>query len=675
MRLSARAPLPLLLLGASLAMLVSVQSDPISDTIKGMQSLFDPFTDSEKNPLWNVVINTVNLFSWVLPKSSNGDDLDLWDSLWLDMVPEMLGQKKSNFHGTRKEFRDYALRDESNDECAHMTALQIISRSGYKFKVFEAIADDGYITQITRLINPLADQRQLRYPPVLIEHGGTIDPTAYIIGSSGQHHPEVWPRKAQDGPITSWNRSLAFMLCNNGYDVWLAETRGSSDSNRGHVRERAKASLHSGRYAHKNLTKSEKIASVIRSWNYWGFSQDDIIAHELKSHMDLVQRETGAQQMSVFTFSLSTPTSLSFFSIRPDYAERVHGFVSMAPIVSGEGTTLMTNLIMKTLCPLLPNAIGTLLITDTVLTQPIRDLIVSVSRNKKVRYSLTKLVVAMLMGPSAQYETLLDLNVLGHMLRQLSFKEAKQLCQQMAANKLQKFDYGPVANMMIYNRTEPPVYDLSNLHIHDWIVVSADQDQLSTPQVVRHLIDEVNPKPSAHIVARDYNHLDLIAGFENDRKVNLPILAYFNSRSFIPEPDSGLRNETRYREFEEDRVLDSEASARSFSIESMFNGFDLQNLTKLPAEVMNALHLPPIPGVPLGLGLLPKDSVTVTERKSEPSQAQTQPGKARSNGPVPEFQLSLDPAKLIEQMSLMFQAIMNPQDRPGSNTLSTYPKY
>lgn len=239
----------------------------------------------------------------------------------------------------------------------------------------------------------------------------------------------------------------------------------------------------------KNMTLGENINQILNAADYWSFSQDDIIAHELKSHIDTVLQLTGANHVGLFTFSLSTPTSLAFFSLRDDYAEKIQGgFVSMAPIVSGQGVNIFIKIALKTVCPLLPDEVGFQAFTELIFTQPMRDLFVFLAQNKHIRYSLLKLIVSLMMGPSAKWKTLLDLNVIGHLLRQLSFREAKQLCQQMDTNRLQKFDYGPFKNQLLYNQTEPPVYDLTKLHIKNWIVVAGSNDALSTMPIVDHLL-------------------------------------------------------------------------------------------------------------------------------------------------------------------------------------------
>lgn len=454
-----------------------------------------------------------------------------------------------------------------------------------------------------------------------MEHGGTIDPTAYLIGSSIQHHPERWPRSAEDGPITSWNRSLAFTLSNNGFDVWLAETRGSSDVNRKHIRSQAVKQVISGANKFNNMTKGENLQELNHNWNYWDFSQDDIIAHEIKSHMDTIMKKTGSEKLLVFTFSLSTPTSFAFFSIRPDYAEKVQGFVSMAPIVSGEISNKAVNLVMKYICPIAPQSLGTAFLDGLTLTQPIREVILAISKSRFLRYTLIKAVVNTLLGASPKYRTLLDENVLGHMLRSLSFKEAQQLCQQMKTSSLTKYDYGKVKNMKVYGQEKPPVYKLENFGVRSWIVVLAEHDSLSTPGIYKHLLRYVNPQPETTFVAPDFNHLDLIAGLENDRYVNLPILAYFKSRSTIPGgfiPDDSIpsgsipvgsipgvqnlhkvknyhRNGPRQIDFSDLKLSDME-SIKIPGIESLklpdMNSLKLPDMSSLKIPGMESLKIP-----------------------------------------------------------------------------------
>lgn len=440
-------------------------------------------------------------------------------------------------------------------------------RSGFKYELYDAMADDGYITQITRVVNPLVERNNLRYPPIVMEHGGTIDPAVYLVASSIQHFPERWPRRPEDGPMRSSNRSLAFMLANNGFDVFLCETRGSNDYNNRHSPMKALKSNLKGRKDNLNRTYMENVDAVTKQWDFWSFTQDDIIANEFKAHIDTVMKVTGASHVSLFTFSLSTPTGFAFLSIRPDYARKIHGFVSMAPITTGRGLNSMLKFFMERACPLVPESIGTLLFTHIIFSQPMRDLTMMMMKNKRLRYSLLKMGLTLVMGSSAQYRTNLELNLLGHLMRRLSFKEAKQMCQQMSSDRLQKYDYGPIKNMQLYGTATPPVYDISNLQIRDWLLVSGWNDAFSTPSMVNDLLKTVNPKPIAHVIA-PYNHLDLVSAFDNDKYTNRPILEYFEKMSSIDPRDRQAEESTvRSMSIDPSDRQTEESKVRSMSID------------------------------------------------------------------------------------------------------------
>lgn len=458
------------------------------------------------------------------------------DFALLDLLPRLFGQKPANENGTKAEYEEYMLKDTSNDDAVNMSTIQLIERSGYKYEQHIATSDDGYMTVLTRIINPKADRRMLRMPPILMEYGGSADSGDYLIGSSIQHHPEKWPRSFKaDGPITSWNCSLAFVLANNGFDVWLAGTRGSGEKDLLKVKSRPKDMISKSDIGEQNVTAGENLEEVIKSEDYWSFSQDDIIAYEFKSHFDTVMKVTGSSKVSLVSYSLSTPTVLSFLGLRPDYAEKVHGFVSLAPIFSGQGIGPLLQIVLRTICPLIPEKVGTLVLTDMLVSKPVRDLIIQIAKVKPLRYSLIKSIVTLIFGPSAKYQTSLDLNVIGHLSRELSFREVRQVCQQTQANKLQFYDYGPAKNRVIYKSPTPPEYDVSNLRIKDWLLVTAANDAIATPAAVQSLLRLVGPKPAAHIVVPGFNHIDLFVGVDNDVYCNLPILSYFERISYLPQ--------------------------------------------------------------------------------------------------------------------------------------------
>lgn len=107
-------------------------------------------------------------------------------------------------HGSAPDEQDQ--NDPSNDLLYNKTAQEIIELVGFEQETHELITEDGYITELIHLINPLADPASLKQPPVILMHGALVDCVAFMWASSISHHPEVWPRTLlDDGPITSSN--------------------------------------------------------------------------------------------------------------------------------------------------------------------------------------------------------------------------------------------------------------------------------------------------------------------------------------------------------------------------------------------------------------------------------------------------------------------------------------
>ncbi|KAL0116946.1 hypothetical protein PUN28_010077 [Cardiocondyla obscurior] len=85
----------------------------------------------------------------------------------------------------------------------------MIKQSGYPFELHHATTRDGYILALHRIPNRF-DKTTENRRVVLIMHG--------LLGSSA------------DWILTGQNRSIAYLLADNGYDVWLGNSRGTTNS-------------------------------------------------------------------------------------------------------------------------------------------------------------------------------------------------------------------------------------------------------------------------------------------------------------------------------------------------------------------------------------------------------------------------------------------------------------
>ena len=96
----------------------------------------------------------------------------------------------------------------------HRTFEEICQEAGYNVESHYVTTEDGYINQMFRINDGVSSANARNRPAAMLVHG-LID--------------------ASDTFILNGNSSIAFMLVEFGYDVWVVNTRGNRYS-LGHVR-------------------------------------------------------------------------------------------------------------------------------------------------------------------------------------------------------------------------------------------------------------------------------------------------------------------------------------------------------------------------------------------------------------------------------------------------------
>lgn len=109
--------------------------------------------------------------------------------------------------------------------------------------------------------------------------------------------------------------SAGYLLADAGYDVWLANARGSQPS-RTHVR------MHSTGFGQKD---------------YWSFSWHEIGSYDLPAMIDHILAKTNQKQLNYIGYSQGTTVFLVMASMRPDYNDKITGAHLMAPVASLKG--------------------------------------------------------------------------------------------------------------------------------------------------------------------------------------------------------------------------------------------------------------------------------------------------------------------------------------------------
>ncbi|KAI4500662.1 hypothetical protein M0802_004254 [Mischocyttarus mexicanus] len=124
-------------------------------------------------------------------------------------------------------------------------------------------------------------------PIVLLQHGA--------LGSSN-----IWIMFGSE-------RSLAYSLADAGYDVWLGNARGNIYGQ-----------------DHMNLTRMDK--------EFWEFSIEEIALYDFPAIIDYILNYTKSERLYMIGHSMGCTASYILLSMKPDYNEKLHLLVSLAPI-------------------------------------------------------------------------------------------------------------------------------------------------------------------------------------------------------------------------------------------------------------------------------------------------------------------------------------------------------
>ncbi|KAG6512252.1 hypothetical protein ZIOFF_030349 [Zingiber officinale] len=93
----------------------------------------------------------------------------------------------------------------TNDSLCELAVIP----QGYKCQEYKVQTEDGYILGLQRIPQGRdSDREGKKRQPVLLQHGILVDGMSWVLNS-----PE---------------ESLAFILADNGFDVWIANTRGTT---------------------------------------------------------------------------------------------------------------------------------------------------------------------------------------------------------------------------------------------------------------------------------------------------------------------------------------------------------------------------------------------------------------------------------------------------------------
>ncbi|KAF7265557.1 lipase 3-like isoform X2 [Rhynchophorus ferrugineus] len=359
----------------------------------------------------------------------------------------------------------------------YLTVPQIIRRHGYPVESHVVETEDGYLLDVHRIPGNKNGNRGEQ--PVLLQHG--------LMGSSAD-----W--------VLNGDTTLAFVLADNGYDVWLNNARGNIYS-KGHV------SL---------PTCSSK---------FWNFSWHEMGTKDLPAVLYHISNTTNKPGEIIYVgHSMGSTMAFVLTSTKHHASKNIKLFVALAP------TAYMTHVTspMRYLTPFTRDISWVIKHLGVNQLKPSNKILkfLSYGCEKKYTKRICENLFYVLLGYN---ENELDLKMLPKILSHdpagTSTKTALHYAQEIRDDgKFQQYDYGPKGNMEIYGTPQPPEYPLDHIK-RPVYMFSAENDIFANPIDVERLCKILpNFVGMTKVPGTTFGHIDFIFGKNAYNYVYKPLL-------------------------------------------------------------------------------------------------------------------------------------------------------
>lgn len=292
------------------------------------------------------------------------------------------------------------------------------------------------------------------------------------------------------GSSDNWNtntqeNSLAYLLSDAGYDVWMGNFRGNIYSRR-----------------HVNMTHQDP--------QFWKFSYDEMAKHDLPAMLEHVLVETGAEKVVYVGHSMGTTVFFATMSSLPEYyQDRIAAMVALAPVA----TVTSISSPIKYLAPLVNELHYLLRFFGNDQEVMTNRMLISLWDPYRVcrNYMFCENIQFMITGfdPSRADESMVPV-ILSHNPAGSSTQTLFHFAQGYTSGRFQKFDFGLRKNLMHYGQEEPPEYDISKIKV-PITLFWADNDWLTGEEDINNLKEKLPNLEAIYRVSNPiFSHLDFL---------------------------------------------------------------------------------------------------------------------------------------------------------------------
>ncbi|XP_044588330.1 lipase 1-like [Cotesia glomerata] len=344
------------------------------------------------------------------------------------------------------------------------TVYQLLERDGYQAETHTVITEDGYILSVHRIPG------RENSTPVLLSHGLLMNSAIWLIPGKG--------------------KSLAYLLADRGYDVWMSNVRGNDYT------------------SHVNLTSD--------TYEFWDFSFHEMGIYDFPATINYISNITNDKVIMV-GHSLGTTISFVMESERPEMADKVKLIISLGPGILFENQNYNSRIFF-----MFVEFFGKILRKSNIFTStrslqsPLLKIIHTLLCELSEEESLfCQKIYFSVLGPELnQFNNTLLAPILENVPSFSSSKILLHLLQGLYWKRLAQYDYGEKKNLEIYNSTESPAYNLTRVTSPIALIVS-DDDLYAISEDVRALSELLpNVVDKYKVNYKGFTHMDFIWGID-----------------------------------------------------------------------------------------------------------------------------------------------------------------
>ncbi|XP_077301625.1 lipase 3-like [Arctopsyche grandis] len=373
-------------------------------------------------------------------------------------------------------------------EDAILDITGIVRKNNYTIEEYKVRTEDGYNVTIFRM--PKGKTNCLQRIPVFMMHG--------MYSSAGE-----WILL---GPESS----LAYLLVDECFDVWLGNSRGSY-------------------YSINPIDAKDK--------DFWKFSYHDIGHYDVPAMIDFVLMKTKRQNLHYVAHSQGTCEFFVMTSTRPQYNKKIITMVALAPVAF---TTHVATPIFTALANISDNMDvfqGMVGNAEFIPSTDFLDMMATKFCDVNWKYFPLCSNFNFQLGGIDPKELKPDMvsTFMGHEPGGGSVWELYHHLEDHKAENFRQFDYGMMRNIHLYGELQPPPYNLRNV-VAPVRMFFSENDEFATKEDVLKLSKEISKLIAVTAVPRkNFTHNDFVYAKDVKEIVYNDVIAFLKNNRYRPK--------------------------------------------------------------------------------------------------------------------------------------------